>query len=128
HFNRDEGALRMPWRDKGQGRPGYKLQLSEDALAAVVALDAAGGWGPFAVERLSTSFKRAARRVLGFNTPVRLYDLRHSFGTDLYRRTGDLATVARLMGHAAGSEITAQYARGGNPDGAVRARAASKSM
>src|SRR4030095_16675239 len=116
HFTRDEGALRMPWRDKGQGRPGYKLQLSQDALAAVVALDAGGGWGPFAVERLSTSFKRAARRVLGFNTPVRLYDLRHSFGTDLYRRTGDLATVARLMGHAEGSEITAQYARGANAD------------
>jgi len=116
HFNRDDGSIRMPWRDKGQGRPGYTLRLSPDALAAVVALDAAGGWGPFATERLSMSFKRAARRVLGFATPVRLYDLRHSFGTDLYRRTGDLATVGRLLGHVEGSTMTAQYARGAHDD------------
>jgi hypothetical protein len=31
---------------------------------------------------------------------VRLYDLRHSFGTMLYRVTKDLATVSRFLMHA----------------------------
>jgi len=128
HFNRAEGSIRMPWRDKGQGRPGYTLALSKAGLAAVEALDTAGGWGPFAGERLSASFKRAARRVLGFNTPVRLYDLRHSFGTDLYRRTGDLATVGRLLGHVEGSAMTAQYARGAHGDVDRAALAALETM
>jgi len=128
HFNRAEGSIRMPWRDKGQGRPGYTLALSKAGLAAVEALDAAGGWGRFAGERLSASFKRAARRVLGFNTPVRLYDLRHSFGTDLYRRTGDLATVGRLLGHVEGSAMTAQYARGAHGDVDRAALAALEAM
>ena len=116
HFNREEGAIRMPWRDKGQGRPGYKLPLSPEGLAAVTALDAVQGWGWFAVNALSCSFKRAARRVLGFSTPVRLYDLRHSYGTDLYRHLRDIATVGRLMGHVEGSAMTAQYARGAHEE------------
>lgn len=45
---------------------------------------------------------------------IRLYDLRHSFGAELYRRTGDLATVARFLGHADGSTVTARYALGAN--------------
>jgi hypothetical protein len=45
---------------------------------------------------------------------MRLYDLRHSFGAELYRRTGDLATVARFLGHAPGSTVTARYALGAN--------------
>jgi len=112
HFDREAARLRMPWRDKGQGTPAYVLPLSAEAVAALVALDAANGWGAFAVGRLSLAFRRAARRVLGKATTVRLYDLRHSLGADLYRRTRDLATVGRLLGHVEGSVVTAQYARG----------------
>ena len=45
---------------------------------------------------------------------MRLYDLRHSFGAEIYRLTGDLATVARFLGHAPGSTVTARYALGAN--------------
>jgi integrase len=112
HFDREAALLAMPWRDKGEGRPAYRLALSPDAIAALVAFDVAKAWGPFAVEMVSRSFKRAARRVLGRKTQVRLYDLRHSFGAEAYRRTRDLATVGRLLGHVEGSVVTAQYARG----------------
>lgn len=116
HFDRDAGRVRMPWRDKGAGAPAHVRELSASGVAAFVALDVANGWGSFAGEALSKSFKRAARAVLGPETPVRLYDQRHSFGTDTYKRTGDLATVGRLLGHAEGSIVTAQYARGAHAD------------
>jgi len=115
-FDRPAAIVRMPWRDKGGGTPAHRRELSALGVAAFVALDAAHGWGPFAVERLSASFKRAARRVLGPSTAIRLYDLRHSLGADLYRSTRDLATVGRLLGHAPGSVVTSRYAMGAHAD------------
>jgi len=116
HFDRVAAIVKMPWRDKGGGTPAHTRQLSPEGVAAFVALDAAGAWGPFAAERLSTSFKRAARRVCGPDTPIRLYDLRHSLGADTYRTTHDLATVGRLLGHVEGSIVTQRYAMGAHAD------------
>jgi integrase len=112
HFDRVAGIVRMPWRDKGAGTPAHTRELSPDGIAAFVALDAAGAWGAFAPERLSMSFKRAARAVCGADTAIRLYDLRHSLGADTYRETHDLATVGRLLGHVEGSIVTHRYAMG----------------
>jgi integrase len=116
HFDRTAGIVRMPWRDKGAGTPAHIRELSPDAVAAFIALDAAGAWGAFARERLSASFKRAARQVCGLDTPIRLYDLRHSLGADTYRNTHDLATVGRLLGHVAGSIVTQRYAMGAHAE------------
>lgn len=115
-FDRKGAFVRMPWRDKGGGTPAHTRELSAAGVAAFVALDAAGAWGPFAAERLSTSFKRAARKVCGADTPIRLYDLRHSLGADTYRETHDLATVGRLLGHVAGSIVTQRYAMGAHAE------------
>lgn len=116
HFDRHAGFVRMPWRDKGEGTPAHRRELSAEGVAAFVALDAAGGWGRFQPEALSKAFKRAARRVCGPSTAIRLYDLRHSLGADTYRLTGDLETVRRTLGHAEGSPITARYAMGAHAE------------
>jgi integrase len=116
HFDRQAAIVRMPWRDKGAGTPAHTRELSPDGVAAFVALDAAGAWGAFAPERLSMSFKRAARAVCGADTPIRLYDLRHSLGTDTYARTHDLATVGRVLGHVEGSIVTHRYAMGAHAE------------
>jgi len=117
HFEPQQARMRMPWRDKGEGRDPYWLELAPEAIAAFVAIDGADVWGKFPPEEtISRSFKRAARRILGPHTAVRLYDLRHSMGTDLYRKTGDLPTVGRLLGHVEGSIVTAQYALGAHAD------------
>jgi integrase len=116
HFDREQAILHTPWREKGAGTPAHIRELTADGVAALVALDAAHGWGPFAEERLAASFKRAARRVCGADTRIRLYDLRHSFGADLYRVTGDLATVGRMLGHVPGSIVTHRYAMGAHAE------------
>lgn len=108
------GTFRSPPRTKGQGARARVLPLTAEGLDAFRAFHAAGAYGPFAVEALGHSFKRAARAVCGPDTRIRLYDLRHSFGAELYRRTGDLATVGRFLGHVAGSTVTARYALGAN--------------
>lgn len=115
-FDRDAQIVRMPWRNKGAGTPAHVRELSAEGVAAFIALDAAHGWGSFPTEALGHSFKRAARTVCGADTTIRLYDLRHSFGTDLYRKTRDIETVARLLGHAPGSPITTRYAMGAHAD------------
>jgi integrase len=116
HFDRAAATVKMPWRDKGGGTPAHVRELSAAGVAAFVALDAAGAWGAFAPERLSASFKRAARQVCGPDTPIRLYDLRHTLGADTYRTTHDLATVGRLLGHVPGSIVTQRYAMGAHAE------------
>jgi integrase len=107
-------TIRMPWREKGAGAPAHLRELDEPGVAALAALFAAGidGRVAFSSAAVTHSFKRAARRVCGPDTPVSLYWLRHTFGTDLYRLRGDLETVRRLLGHAEGSICTARYAMG----------------
>ena len=112
HFDRVRAIVRMPWRDKGAGTPPHVRELSPEGVAAFIAFDAADAWGRFSVEAVSHSFKRAARRVCGPDTPIRLYDQRHSLGSDTYAVTGDLATVGRVLGHVEGSIVTHRYAMG----------------
>lgn len=112
HFDRVRAIVRMPWRDKGAGTPPHVRELSPEGVAAFIAFDAADAWGRFSVEAVSHSFKRAARRVCGPDTPIRLYDQRHSLGSDTYAVTGDLATVGRVLGHVEGSIVTNRYSMG----------------
>jgi integrase len=109
-------AFRWPASTKGKGVPASTVPLSPEALAAFRAFDAAGAYGRFTPEAVSHSFKRAARKIDGKDTPIHLYSLRHSIGADAYRETRDLATVGRLLNHAPGSRATAQYAQGANAD------------
>jgi integrase len=116
-------TVRLVARRKGRGAAARTVPLTVEGLEALRAFHAAQAYGAFATEALNRSFKRAAARV-GADPRVRLYDLRHSFGCELYRLTRDLATVARFLGHAPGSSITARYAQGANTAVDVAAAAA----
>ena len=102
-------------RSKGDGVEERELALSPEAVAAFKAFHAANAYGVFSVSSMGRSVKAAFRRI-GYTRHVRLYDLRHSFLTQVYRITHDTATVARLGMHAEGSPIVARYTKGANQD------------
>ena len=86
-----------------------------EALARFAELDC---WGTFSNASLNKSFQRACAKVgiLG----KRAYDLRHTFGTEMYRRTHDLLVVQQLMLHRS-PETTHRYILGAVPDVLQRA-------
>lgn len=112
-----DGCAEFLWpaSEKGHGVEAKWTALSPEGEAAFDDYRAAG-MPRFNPEAISHSFKRAARRIDGDDTPIHLYCMRHSVGTDLYRETRDLATVGRMLNHAPGSRATAQYAQGANAD------------
>lgn len=110
------GSVRVTARRKGGGVEARTVPLVPDGLAAWKAFHAANAYGPFATEALNRAFKRGCKRVGLDPKAVHLYDLRHSFLTDLYRVTRDLATVGRLGLHTEGSKMTARYAKGANQE------------
>jgi integrase len=108
------GTVRVVPRHKGAGVEARTLPLTGEGLDAFKDFHAAHAYGPFATQSLNRAFKRGCKRAGLDPTAVRLYDLRHSFLTRLYRVTKDLATVGRLGLHAEGSKATARYAKGAN--------------
>jgi integrase len=108
-------AFTWPASEKGEGVLARKTPLSAEGLAAFRAYVAAG-LPRFNPEAISHSFKRAARRIDGDDTPIHLYSMRHSIGADVYRAKGDTETVGRLLNHAPGSRCSAQYAIGAHAD------------
>ena len=66
------------------------------------------------VTRINKAFKRAAERA-GINYPVRMYDLRHMFATNMLAHGGDLAAVSKLLGHSSvtmTADVYYQYLEG----------------
>ncbi len=80
------------------------------------AFDAANLYGAFSPAAVSHSYKRACRRVLGHDTLVHLYSMRHSVGADVLRASGDTKTVGRVLGHAPGSRMSEQYSKGAHAE------------
>lgn len=115
-FDRQAATLRWPASSKGKGVAARTVPLSTEGFLALSAFDEADAYGKFNPEAVSHSFKRAARRIDGKETPIHLYTGRHTLGADLYRETRDLATVGRMLNHAPGSRSTPQYAQGANAD------------
>lgn len=107
-------TVRIRPRHKGAGVEARTLPLTPQGVAAFKALIAAKGLEPFWPDNLNVSFKRACRRA--HVTGLTLYDLRHSFGAQLYRLTKDHKTVARFLLHADGSTQTARYAHAANAE------------
>jgi integrase len=54
------------------------------------------------------SFQRACKAANVVPAP-RVYDLRHSFATELYRRTGDPKAAAEMLMHAPTSKMMDRY-------------------
>jgi hypothetical protein len=103
----------VPAREKGDGAEPREVPLAPLAVDAIVALLAApGGTGDRWHTKVVNEAVKAAARAAGITQRLTLYAFRHSFGTDIYRRTRDTGTTGRLLLHADGSRITARYTKG----------------
>lgn len=107
--------LRVVPRRKGAGVEARTLPLLPQAVEAFTDFDAADLYGSYNISALNQVFVGACQRVDPPVLGVSLYDLRHSFGTMLYRVTKDLATVARFLLHA-DIHMTQRYAQGAMAD------------
>lgn len=109
-------TVRVVPRTKGDGIEARTLPLAAQAVSAFTAFHTADAYGGFSTEALNRAFKRGCKRAGLDPRAVHLYDLRHSFLSQIYRVTRDLATVGRLGLHADGSVIPARYAKGANAE------------
>jgi integrase len=104
------GTMFVRRREKGKGAKPRCLPLLPDAIEAFTALDAAKGWGRFSGASVRKSFVLAMKK-LGVTGP-RVYDLRHSIGTQIFRATRSLKAVRDLLSHQS-ERTAARYALGG---------------
>lgn len=118
-------------RTKGKGVAGRTLPLTHAAVQAFQAMHDTQAWGAFSSASLGQHFHRALARARDawckhcgpFPGPkdFHLYDLRHAFLTEVYRRTRDLRVTAEFGLHA-DMTMTAIYAQAAVPDTTTAAR------
>ena len=104
----------------GKGGRTRTIPLSAPAVEALDDLEKLGAIGSFSTSTVRRAFIRAAERI-GIRG-VRPYDLRHSYGTALYRAAGDTRLVKEVLGHS-DSRMTERYTLGHVPE-AMRAATA----
>ena len=99
HWDHRRHVLTVPGTTKGRGTKPYAIPLSALATAALKAFDAIDAWGPFTWAPMARMWKKAATaaKLPAGTVP---YDLRHSFGTHIYRKTGNLKAAKDLLGHS----------------------------
>jgi integrase len=90
----------LPWvwiagRRKGKGTKGTAQPLTEEGAAALGALVEAGGLGGFSHSAMWASFQRACSKLE--LSGIRPYDLRHSWATEVYEKTGGNLPVVQLL-------------------------------
>lgn len=136
HFNRKARTLAVQPRRKGKGTPAQTIPLLPQAVDALQGFFDAGAEGRFNMSAFYQQWKRAQHaleRALRHQVEqaggdpstvtvprIRPYDLRHSFGTEVYRRSRDLLAVRKLMLHA---KVTTseRYIEGAVDEAALRA-------
>jgi integrase len=113
HFREALGSLRVVPRRKGKGVEARTLPLTVRGLEALRRFDQQNAYGGFVTEKCNIAFQRAC--VKADVTGLTLYDLRHSFGAQMYRVTRDLATVARFL-LLASTKMAERYAQAANQE------------
>ena len=101
-------------RKKGKGSKVSVRPLTKEGLAACQALKKLGAWGAFSRSTLHRDFRAACAKVpalAGLADKITPYDLRHSFGTEVYRVSGDIRATQVLMGHSSPT-LTHRYTLG----------------
>ena len=132
-------------RRKGQGTPAAWVALLPDAVAALRAFVDAGlcgqSWSQSSVGkswRVGIAHAKATAAKIAADTGDRTladeldalpprckpYDLRHAFGSEIYRQTGDVFAVSHLMRHT-NLETTKRYTSGAVPERVTAAIAAA---
>lgn len=105
------GTVTVPRRNKGKGTKSRTLKLTDAGLAALRHFAELECWGQFSNSSMIKSFQRAC--VAAGVPKARVYDLRHSFATELYRRTGDPKATAEMLMHAPSSRMMDRYTLAG---------------
>lgn len=101
------GTVAVAGRSKGKGTPGRIAPLIPEAIRAFRLMAREDAYGPVSRTVLRRVWRRAcaaAGKAAG-STP---YDLRHSFGTEVYSRSGDIRATQLLMGHST-PQLTHRY-------------------
>lgn len=110
HVDLKAGTVIVHGRTKGQGTATSIRRLTPHGIRAFQTMAKTKAWGPF--DRWA--FRKAIRKACTsakIDPPLRPYDLRHFFGTELYRRSGDVRAVQILMGHSTPT-LTHRYTLG----------------
>ena len=121
----ETAQLKTPSRVKGQGAPGRVVPLLPQGLRALREFDELKLYGRINDPQVRRKF-HAACRTLGIED-LRVYDLRHSFGTLIYRATGDISTTSYLMGHT-GIQHTMRYTLSAAPRVALDAISRTRAL
>lgn len=122
HHNRTTRTVTVQGRKKGRGTKTVILPLTADGDKALRAMDRTDAWGAFSRSQVRRDFRAACRKVpalAAIADTLTPYDLRHSFGTEVYRVSGDIRATQALMQHSS-STLTNRYTMG-----AVDARVAA---
>jgi len=127
-----QGRIYLQPRRKGQGADGVWVALLPEAVEAFRDFAAAGLFGQsYSNSSIGKTWRVGIRRAQmqaaahfeatgdhSWLTELELlpprckpYDLRHSFGSEMYRRTGDIRAVSELLQHAT-LEMTKRYTQG----------------
>ena len=96
----------------GKGGRSRTIPLSVDAETALGDLERLGALGHFSTSTVHRAFRLALAK-LGIDG-IRPYDLRHSYGTAMYRVTVETRIVKDLLGHST-TTITERYTLGHVP-------------
>lgn len=99
HWDTKGHTLTIPGTSKGRGTKPYVIPLSPAAHQALTEFDALDAWGVFTWAPMARMWQTAATAAK-LPTGTVPYDLRHSFGTEIYRQTGDLKATKELLGHS----------------------------
>lgn len=105
HVQLEHRRVFLVARKKGKGTAGRWYALTNEGVTAYQEFIDQQAWGGARRASLYVCFLRghaaANRRRALVNAPlippIRPYDLRHSFGTEAYRREGDIRAVAELL-------------------------------
>lgn len=101
-------TVRLHPRRKGRGVEARTMPLIPAGVSAFREFHVANDYGAFREDLTNREFRKAAKS-LGIHG-VTVYDLRHSFATELYRAVKDLDTVARFLQHST-ITLTQRYAK-----------------
>ncbi|HXG54772.1 MAG TPA: tyrosine-type recombinase/integrase [Vicinamibacterales bacterium] len=104
-------TITVPARKKGKGVGSRVLPLTDAGAQAFERFAELECWGGFSNSSMMKSFHRACKTA-GVRE-ARVYDLRHSFATEMYRQTGDSKATAELLMHSPTSRMMDRYTLAG---------------
>jgi integrase len=120
--------ITVPGTAKGRGTKAYVIPLSSQARKALKEFDTLDAWGAFTWAPMARMWKEAWIAATQKRSRISLrgvdlsnidapvpYDLRHSFGTAIYRATGDIQAARKLLGHSS-LKMTERYTLAAVPD------------